>query len=57
MTRIQSLIHTSLALEGEDDYNLIVKIANLEADVDEIQRSLVEEMAQICKDNDDLCYN
>ncbi|KAG6482934.1 hypothetical protein ZIOFF_059573 [Zingiber officinale] len=31
----------------------ISKIANLEADVDEIQSSLVEEMTQICKDNDD----
>lgn len=39
---------------GEDDYSLVAKIINLEASMDEIQGSLMAEVAQIRKDNDDL---
>ncbi|KAG6498516.1 hypothetical protein ZIOFF_038234 [Zingiber officinale] len=42
--------------DGEDVCNLVAKIFNLEANLEQIQESLPEEMAQIRKNNEDLCY-
>ncbi|KAG6494566.1 hypothetical protein ZIOFF_042324 [Zingiber officinale] len=42
--------------DGEDVCNLVAKIFNLEANLEQIQESLREEMAQIRKKNEDLRY-
>ncbi|KAG6527050.1 hypothetical protein ZIOFF_009138 [Zingiber officinale] len=42
--------------KGEDVCNFVVKIFNLEANMEQIQESLMEELVQICKDNKDLYF-
>ncbi|KAG6468526.1 hypothetical protein ZIOFF_073214 [Zingiber officinale] len=41
---------------GEDVCKLVAKILNLEANMEQIQESLMEEMIEIRKNNEDLCY-
>ncbi|KAG6507273.1 hypothetical protein ZIOFF_032615 [Zingiber officinale] len=53
VSHLEALIGT--VPEGEvADYNLMEKIAYLEASIDEIRGSLMEELMQICKDNETL---
>ncbi|KAG6494623.1 hypothetical protein ZIOFF_042383 [Zingiber officinale] len=45
----------SAVLGGEDVRNMVVKILNLESNMEQIQESLMEK-AQIRKNNEDMCY-